>query len=239
MKFKSSLTEAVLLKRHYRFLAEIALQNKRRRMIYCPNLGSLKQCDILGSRIWFSNPLRLSQGCLDIWELTEVNGGWLVAINPSEADTLVREAVELGVIPELSGFQYVQAPIIPRLGNGIELLIKDNGEQCFIHVEPILNGDDRNEASFPTVKGEGMNALNELLVLKENGHRVILIYCIQHNGVCGLRPADRVDPHYGRLLREAIAKGIEVIAYRAFITLEEARLGTRIPILLSENIISG
>lgn len=234
MKFKSPLIEAILLKRSFRFLAEVALKNKQRRMLYCPNLGLLRHCDVLGSRIWFSNPSRLSEGYLDVWELTEVDGGWLVFINPNYAGALVREAIEYNRIPELEGFRFLQVPIMPSFGPGIEMLLKENGEQCFIHAEPVLSANEQNEGYFPEEKGMGISALEELIALKKAGHRTVLFYCIQHNGVTCFHPADNIDSMYGIRLREAVALGVECFAYRAHISLQEVSLGSRIPILLAQ-----
>ncbi len=234
MRFKSPLIEAILLKRSFRFLAEVSLKNKQRRMLYCPNLGSLGDCDVLGSRLWFSNPNRLSQGYLDIWELTEVDGGWLVFINQGYAGILVREAIEYHRIPELEGFHFLQSPVTPSFGHGIEMLLKENGEQCFIRAEPVLSASVGNEGYFPEERGVGIAALEELIALKEAGHRAILFYCIQHNGITCLRPADNIDPTYGMCLREAVALGVECLAYRTHISLQEVVLGSRVPILLAE-----
>jgi sugar fermentation stimulation protein A len=234
MKFKSPLIEAILLKRSFRFLAEVTLKNKKRRMLYCPNLGTLQHCDVLGSRVWFSNPNRLSQGYLDIWELTEVDGGWLVFINQGYAGLLVREAIENHLIPELEGFRFLQSPMMPSFGHGIEMLLKENGEQCFIYTEPVLCGNERNEGYFPEEKGRGISALGELMALKEAGHRAILFYCIQHNGITCLRPADSIDLAYGIRLREAANLGVEFLAYRAHISLQEVTLGSVVPVLLTQ-----
>ena len=54
MEFSSPLTQAVLLKRYKRYLAEIVLNNQEHRIIQCPNFGAMLGCDMLGSRIWFS-----------------------------------------------------------------------------------------------------------------------------------------------------------------------------------------
>ena len=238
MKFKSTLTEAILLKRHYRFLAEVVLKNKKKRMLYCPNLGPISHCDVLGSRIWFSSANRLSQGYLDIWEITEVNGGWLVLMNPGHAPFLVREAVELGVVAELEGFHFLQSPLVPGSATGIELLIKNDREQCFVHIEPVLFANDQSEGFFPDEKGWGSSALYDLMALKEMGHRAILFYCVQHSGVGSIRPADAIDPMYGKILREAVSRGVEVLAYRVNIDFQEIRLEARVPVLGPEDIIS-
>jgi sugar fermentation stimulation protein A len=237
MKFKQALTEATLLKRQFRFLAEIALQDRRKRLIYCPNLNLLPQCDILGSRIWLSSPSCSSTECLDIWELTEVNGGWLVCINATYTDLLVREAIELGRIPELQGFQYWQTPLLPTLGIGIELLMDQKAQQCFVHFETVLSGDDKNNGYFPHQKSEGIEALQALINLKESGYRAMLFYCIQHNGVYALKTNDVVDENYGKLLRAAFLKGVEIIAYRLSIRPDELVLTTKVPVLLSESAI--
>ena len=234
MKFKSPLIEAVLLKRSFGFLAEVLLKNKQKRMLYCPNLGSLRHCDVLGSRLWFSSSNRFSQGYLDVWELTEVDGGWLVFINPGYAGILVREAIEYQLIPELAGFHFLQSSMRPSFGYGIEMLLKENGEQCFIHAEPVLSSAERNQGYFPEERGMGISALEELIALKEAGHRAILFYCIQHNGITCLRLANNIDPRYAIRLREALALGVECLAYRAHISLQEVILGSRVPILFAE-----
>ena len=44
-------------------------------------------------------------------------------------------------------------------------------------------------------------------------------------------PADLIDPEYGRLLRLAIANGVEAIAYRGEVTTTEIRLTERLPVI--------
>jgi sugar fermentation stimulation protein A len=46
-----------------------------------------------------------------------------------------------------------------------------------------------------------------------------------------VRPADGIDAEYGRTLREAIAAGVEVLAYRAKVSPGEIRLSRRIPVV--------
>ncbi len=237
MKFKGPLTEATLLKRYFRFLVDVFVGPQQKRTLYCPNLGPLTYCDVLGSRVWFSKADRLSHGYLDVWELCEVDGGWLVCVNPNHADILVREALAQDSLLELVDFRFLQAVIVPNMGNGIELLLKENGEQCFIHIEPVLAGDQKNNGFFPEERGIGSSALYELIALRESGHKAVLLYCVLHNGIRCIRPADFVDPHYSNLLREAVGKGVEVLAYRVSINLQEIKLDCRIPVLLSEDII--
>ncbi len=236
MKFNQVLSEATLLKRHHRFLVEVALGNKKRRMLYCPNLGALPKCDVLGSRIWFAKANLISHGTLDVWELVEVDGGWLVNIDPKHARTLVREALQEEWIPQLKGYKFLQPPIVPSLESGIELLWREDGEQCFLHIESVLYGDEKGTGYFPETVNQGIAALRDLIAVREIGHRAILLYCVQHNGIQCISPNDQVDSNYSHLLREAINKGVEIIAYRANINLSEMILDTEVPVLLSAGI---
>ena len=100
MKFCSKLTEATLLKRSIKFLVEAALLDKQRIMLRCPNLGRLLGCDILGTKLWFSNPI--GYHCLPTWELAEVDGGHLVCVNPEYILSLVLDGIKAKVITELA-----------------------------------------------------------------------------------------------------------------------------------------
>lgn len=237
MNFKNPLTEAILLRRSFRFLVEVVLANKKRRIIYCPNLGPLLNCEILGSRIWFSAANRLSQGYLEVLEITEINNGELVAVNPDYAQILVREALQQELIPELKDYRFLNSNIVSH-ANNIELLLKENGEQCFIHIEPVFFGDDRGEGLFPETLNQSVTQIEELIIQKELGNRAILFYCMQNSAIHYLRLADRLHPLYGRMLREAALVGVEILAYRTSISLQEMRLDARIPVLLSEDITS-
>lgn len=236
MKFKHPLTEAIFLRRYFRFLIEVSFNNKKRRMLYCPNLGPMERCNILGTRVFFSGPSRLSDGYLDVLELVEVNGGALVSIHPEHTYTLVREGVHQGVVTELQDFRFLHTAVTKQPGRGVELLLKENGEQCFLHIEQVISSDDRGEGYIPESIHTGVKVLLELMALKAAGHRVILLYCVQHAGIYCLKPADKIDPLYGKTLREAVSKGVEVLAYRVNINLTEMTLASRIPVLLSEDI---
>ena len=47
------------------------------------------------------------------------------------------------------------------------------------------------------------------------GHRAVLVFCVQREDVDAVRPADHIDPDYGRALRAALVAGVEVLALGA------------------------
>jgi sugar fermentation stimulation protein A len=60
----------------------------------------------------------------------------------------------------------------------------------------------------------------------------VLVFCVQRGDVDEVRPADAIDPLYGATLREAVAAGVEVMAWRAKVTTRAIALATRIPVTL-------
>lgn len=238
MKFRTLLSEAILIKRSLRFLVDVELVSKRRRTLYCPNLGPLPNFDMPGTKLWFRSANRLSQGYLDILELIEVNSSKWTAVNPEYAQVLVRESLHCGTLPELQGYRFLYLNNALTKTNPIELLVRENGEQCYIHIKPIFNANEQGGSYFPEIPAEDTSPLLELIRQRENGHRAILFYCVQHTGGRCVRPADLVHPIYTTTLRSAVSLGVEVLAYSANINLREITLGTRIPVLLSEDITS-
>jgi len=242
MKFRGRLSEATLLKRHMRFLVEVALPEptfRERKIIHCPTLDPLLGCDILGSRLWYSpaNPFSTSH-ILDTWEITEIDNGQLVCVNPEHAKTLVIEAVNRGVIKELHGFYFFKKTVFFGHNNAIHVLVSTHGEQAFLGIETVTFGNAKGVGFFPETHAKEMKNLYELMAIRQAGYRAILLFCVQNTGVANVRPADSIHPAYCALLREAQSAGVEILAYRSLITLEGIDLVDKIPVNLSENIIS-
>lgn len=229
MNFAQPLIEATLLKRQFGFLVEVALEGRRKQMLYCPNPGPLKHCEVLGTRIWFSKAYPGFSGCLDTWELAEVDEGALVNINPAYTKILVREAVLNGKIPELKNFHCLQKTFSAGLGVGLELFWKDNSEQCFVHMESVWAIDPQGMQIVPEYSDSAIAGLKDLIAVKKIGHQAILLYCIQHTGVQSLYLGKGGD-YYRHLLKEAIQKGVVVLAYGVDITVEGMRLEKRLPL---------
>lgn len=66
----------------------------------------------------------------------------------------------------------------------------------------------------------------------EQGHRAVLVFCVQHSGAQSVGPADEIDPVYGQTLREAMDAGVEVLAYGCDLSAEEISLRSALPFYL-------
>ncbi len=166
------------------------------------------------------------------WELVEVNGGW-VGINTGYPNLLVREGIEQGVIKELQGYVSIRSEV--RYGgenSRIDLLLEGLSGLCYVEVKNVTLVEGRR-ALFPdAVTTRGQKHLRELMTMVRQGHRAVIFYVVQRQDGESVNTADDIDPEYGRLLRIAVANGVEALAYHARVTPEEIRLDHRLPIVL-------
>jgi len=82
-------------------------------------------------------------------------------------------------------------------------------------------GLEAGVAFFPdAVSVRGSKHLRELAGMVGEGRRAVLCFCVQRGDAEEVRPADLIDPIYGRCLREAIAQGVEALAYRARVSVQ-------------------
>jgi len=89
-----------------------------------------------------------------------------------------------------------------------------------------------SQGYFPdTVSLRGQKHLRELTSVVEQGQRAILFFAVLHTGIQQVSAAAHLDPLYAQLLREAVKKGVEVMAYRAEITPQQIRLVDSIPFI--------
>lgn len=229
MKFSSHLTEAILLKRILRFMGEVVLPNRQKIMVRCPNIGDMRGCDILGTKMWYSNAV--GYHCLPTWELVEVDNGYLVCINPELMKPLIIEAIKNNIIDEVSNYSVMHAGGQYDQFRSQYLLLEKNQMQCYMGIEQVLLLSENGVGLFPATDGDGIENLHSLIQARQEGHRAVLMYCVMHTGINFLKPQTEYDSDYYKLLQQAIDIGVEVLAYRISISLEKIEITTKLPVL--------
>jgi len=232
MRFRAALVEGRLIRRYKRFLADVQLAD-RVITASCPNTGSMMGCAEAGNRVWLSESDSATRKYRHTWELVEA-AGTLVGINTGLPNVLVREAIESGAIPELGGYASIRREVpFGEERSRVDLLLEGpRRASCYVEVKNVTAAVTKGVALFPDcVSDRGSKHLRELIRLKAAGMRPVQLYCVQRGDVAEVRPADGIDVEYGRMLREAIAAGVEVLAYRARVSPDEVRLETRIPVV--------
>jgi sugar fermentation stimulation protein A len=232
LRFRAKLVEGRLIRRYKRFLADIQLPSGVITAA-CPNTGSLMGCCEPGSRVWLSESDRVTRKYRHTWELVEV-GKVIVGINTGLPNYLVAEAIGEGTIAELTGYPSVRREVaFGEEASRVDLLLESpERAPCYVEVKNVTAAASAGVALFPDCVSErGSKHLRELIRLKARGMRPVQIYCVQRADVNEVRPADGIDYEYGQTLREAIAAGVEVLAYRAEVSASEIRIAQRIPVV--------
>ncbi len=230
MLLPQPLLEGRLLRRYQRFLADIELVDGRRVTAHTPNTGSMRQCAVPGHRVLLSvsdNPARKLRYT---WELVEVNGHW-VDVNTLRANRVVEEALRDGAIAAFAG-SAVRAEF-PWGASRFDFLVERQGERTLLEVKNVTLCCAGQVACFPdAVTERGQKHLRELLRAKGEGWRAAVLFLVQRGEAESFAPADAIDSEYGRLLRAAVAGGVEALAFRTLVTAEAVTLDRSLPIAL-------
>lgn len=235
MRFAPALEEGRLLKRYKRFLADIETSSGEQLTIHCPNTGSMLNCMSAGCRVWFSRSNDPKRKLPGTWEIAETPQGRLACVNTARANALVEEALQAGVISELAGFSALKREVGYGLENSrADFRLDYPAGPAFIEVKSVTLGfDDTPVAAFPdAVTQRGSKHLRELAALAREGVRAVQLYCVNLSGIDAVRPAEEIDPAYAAALREAVAVGVEVLAYGVALTPEEVRVCRRLEVKL-------
>ncbi len=224
MRFSPELEQGLLVLRYKRFLADIETASGELLTIHCPNTGSMFNCMMPGGRVWFSRSSDPKRKLPGTWEISETPQGRLACINTGRANHLVEEALRAGVITELNGFTGLKREVAyGQEKSRVDFRLDYPAGPAFVEVKSVTLGFDGSPvAAFPdAVTLRGARHLRELASLARDGVRAVLLYCVNLTGVEAVRPAAEIDPGYAAALREAMAAGVEVLAYGVQLTAEE------------------
>ncbi len=237
MQLVPPLQQGILLRRYKRFLADVRLASGEEITIHCPNTGSMKACLAEGSPCWFSTSDNPKRKYPNTWEIATTPAGDLAGINTGRANGLVQEAIELGVIAELQGYDECRTEV--RYGeerSRIDLLLQGNpgdSRACYVEVKNVTLCEEGGQGLFPdAVSSRGTKHLRELALMVEQGQRAVLLFCVQHSAIERVSPAADIDPMYTATLREVVAQGVEVYAYQADLSPTEIVLRRALPVVI-------
>jgi sugar fermentation stimulation protein A len=232
VRFSTPLHKGILIKRYKRFLADVRLADGTVVTVHCPNTGSMESCYNEGCTVWLSpadDPKRKLQWT---WEFTETPDG-LIGVNTARPNQVVAEAVAAGKIKALANYTTMRREVKYGKNSRIDLLLESAGQKnCYVEIKntTLRRGED---ILFPdAVTERGRKHLEELSGMVEEGHRAVMLFFVNRPDGKHFRPADAIDPAYGKALRDAVKSGVEVIALRADANPDQLSTGDEIPVYL-------
>lgn len=233
----SELQEATLLRRYKRFLADVEFADGTVTTVHCPNTGAMTGCAAPGSRVWLSTSDSKTRKYPQTWELVESEQG-TACVHSAFANKLAREALEEGLIPELSHFETLLPEVKLSDKTRLDFKLESPQETVYIEVKSVtlydVQAENAGQGLFPDAVSErGRKHLQKLAELAQQPEtRAVLLFCVLHTGVERVSAAGEIDPKYREAMRDALAAGVEVLAWRAEISAKEIRLAEAVPFSL-------
>ncbi len=222
------LLRGTLVKRYKRFLADVVLDDGREVTAHCPNSGSMAQCSQPGRPVYLSEHNNPKRKLKFTWELIEMPTS-LVGVNTLVPNRLVAGAAAGGLVPELAGYEKVRTEVNVGDRSRLDLMLcSPERSDCYIEIKNctlVENGIAR----FPDARTvRGQKHLDVLIKLKNAGARAVIFFVVQRTDATIFTPADTIDPDYGRILRQVVDQGVEMLAYDTVIDLKGISLNKRL-----------
>lgn len=233
MKFKTPLIKGTLIKRYKRFMADVTLEDGTVVTAHCANSGSMLSVKDEGATVWISPADNPKRKLKYTWEIIEI-GGHNVGINTGHPNKIVAEAIEDGIIPELTGYDSLRREVKYGKNSRIDIFLESDGKPpCYVEVKNVTMKRDLGPdgiAEFPdAVTSRGAKHLVELADMVAEGHRAVMFYLVQRPDCPSFSIAGDIDPEYEAGLVKAQAAGVEVLCYQCRVTPQEIAISSAIP----------
>jgi sugar fermentation stimulation protein A len=237
MRFPTPLTEAVLIQRYKRFLADVRLPNGDEITVHCPNPGAMLGLNQPGNRVWISdsgNPKRKLRHTLEIMEVPSptTNAAVLVGINTNLPNKLAEEAILAGQIETLTGYSSLRREVKYGENSRIDILLEEDGRPpCYVEIKNVHLVREAGLHEFPDCKtARGAKHLHEMANMVRAGARAVMLYVVQREDGDRLSFAEDLDPNYAEAFQDAAKAGVEAIAIRCDISTQDITARHIIPI---------
>jgi sugar fermentation stimulation protein A len=223
-----ALYPGLLLKRYKRFFADVQLTNGEIVTAHCPNTGPMTGVSTLGSAVQLSksaNPNRKLAYTLELIQVDDNYPTW-VGVNTALPNQIVKLALARYLFSELGEYSQIKGEVVygQDKKSRVDFFLTGSDEERPIYLE-VKNTTwcQGNLALFPdTETTRGQKHLRELMALLPLS-RAVMLYFINRGDCIEFAPGDSTDPLYGKLLRDAIALGLEVLPCRFDISPEGIR----------------
>ena len=226
------LFHGTLIKRYKRFLADVELKSGELVTAHCPNTGTMKACSEPGRKVYLSvhdNPKRKYKYT---WEIIEMPAS-LVGVNTLIPNRLVYHSIKAGRLEAFAEYDEVRSEVKVGEKHRLDLMLSkkgpnsSNAHTCYIEIKNCSLVDD-GTACFPdAVTVRGRNHLIELQRLAASGFKAVMFILVNRMDAKKFKPADHIDPAYGKELRKAHRNGVEIMVYDVDIDLNQGRVRLR------------
>jgi sugar fermentation stimulation protein A len=224
MRFAEPLIPARLVQRYKRVLADVVFPDGAPATVHVPNTGKMLGVSDPGATVWLS---KARPGRKLGWSLHLVEAdGALVGVDTSLPNVLATEAIQAGVVSELTGYASLLREVKYGHASRIDILLEQEGRPpCYVEVKNVHLRRTGDLAEFPDcVAARSSKHMGELADMVDAGARAVVLFVIQREDCQAFAPAADLDPTFAAALRAAAARGVEVLAYACALATDSVTL---------------
>ena len=231
MKLPQPLVPALFLRRDNRFRVTVEMDG-RPVAAHLPNSGRLGEILVPGRTLWLTPGTTPGRKTAYDVVLATV-GDTLVSVDARLPGHLLAEALTAGGLAAFIAYRSFQREV--RLGESrLDFLLTDepSGSRCWVEVKSVtlvINGVGRFPDA-PTTRGQ--RHVRELVKAVEAGDRAAVVFVIQREDAVAFAPHDDADSLFGTELRRAAQAGVQILAYRCRVTMQEIHLTEAVPVII-------
>ena len=139
--------------------------------------------------------------------------GQRVSLDSRLPNKLVLEALRNKDILELPEYTMIK-PEFSYEHSRFDFFLANKHESCMLEIKSSTLVKD-GVAMFPdAVTERGRRHINELAKATKEGFRACILFLVQRTDTNAFAPSDETDPKFGKALRNAANRGVEVYAYK-------------------------
>ena len=244
------LLQGTFLERLNRFAARVEVEGKVE-MVHVANSGRMHELLVPGYRVW----LKYQPGGhrKTRYDLALVDTGFCLASADARLpNALVKEALSQGHLPQFAEYTTVR-PESTYGESRLDFLLErapgrglpgpkgpepEGPTKCYVETKSVTLVEDGIGLFPDSPTSRGVKHLHSLEKALGEGYRAAVIFVIQREDVQSFSSNDTADPEFALAFRQALAAGVEALAYRCRVTQRQIELAGEVPINLRPLAVS-
>lgn len=218
MKIQNQIVKGNFMKRLNRFEAMVDIKGEVE-LVHVPNTGRCRELLIEGVEVLLER--RPGKQRKTAYELIMVyKGDKLVSIDSQLPNKLAEEAIRNNVITELQQCDYIKRETIYG-DSRFDIYLEKADTKAFVEIKGVTLEVD-GVAKFPDAPTErGTKHIYELIKAKQQGYKAYVLFVVQLDFAEYFTPNTVMDPKFAEALEKAKQAGVEILAYRCSVNIDE------------------
>lgn len=229
MKFGEKIVEGMFLERPNRYLARVEIDGKET-LAHVPDPGRLPGLLLENRKIMLiCQPSEKRK--TDYTLVLVKHGSTWVSVFPAFANSLVSNALIEETLPFLNGYSSFKSEV--KAGNSrFDFYLNFSKKEAYVEVKSVSLVED-GIGKFPDAPTKrGIKHVQELIEFSEKGYRAAVLFISQRQDTQSITCNDTIDPVFGKWLRKAKNKGVELYGMNCKVTPTTISLNKVIEVIL-------